>query len=175
LTTTKTRSKLSGKKELRRQVMLIPSLIVTKSRGARVRAAYRKYLDATHDFMTFAQQRALAATSDLSGEVTRCFELQHRLHEQRVIRFNFLFKSKSLDCAAFKTLEALSDRLDKNWSEEEEGVILLIVEAQELAAHARGISTPQRITGATWPSDPNDAPSANAPPKANPMKRDKSP
>jgi hypothetical protein len=31
--------------------------------------------------------------------------------------------------------------------------ILLLVESQELTAHARGISTPQRIEGATWPSD----------------------
>jgi hypothetical protein len=33
----------------------------------------------------------------------------------------------------------------------EEGAILLIVESQELSAHARAISTPQRIAGATWP------------------------
>jgi redox-sensitive bicupin YhaK (pirin superfamily) len=33
------------------------------------------------------------------------------------------------------------------------GAILLIVESQELKAHARAISTPQRIEGATWPSD----------------------
>lgn len=35
----------------------------------------------------------------------------------------------------------------------EEGAILLIVESQEFTAHARAISTPQRIAGATWPSD----------------------
>jgi hypothetical protein len=33
------------------------------------------------------------------------------------------------------------------------GAILLIVESRELTAHARAISTPQRIAGATWPSD----------------------
>jgi hypothetical protein len=33
------------------------------------------------------------------------------------------------------------------------GAILLIVESQDLTAHPRGISTPQRIEGATWPSD----------------------
>jgi len=33
------------------------------------------------------------------------------------------------------------------------GAILLIVESQELNAHVRAISTPQRIEGATWPSD----------------------
>jgi hypothetical protein len=33
------------------------------------------------------------------------------------------------------------------------GAILLIIESQELTADARAISTPQRIAGATWPSD----------------------
>jgi hypothetical protein len=33
------------------------------------------------------------------------------------------------------------------------GAIILIVESQELTAHTRAISTPQRIEGATWPSD----------------------
>jgi redox-sensitive bicupin YhaK (pirin superfamily) len=33
------------------------------------------------------------------------------------------------------------------------GAIVLIVESQELTAHTRAISTPQRIEGATWPSD----------------------
>jgi redox-sensitive bicupin YhaK (pirin superfamily) len=35
----------------------------------------------------------------------------------------------------------------------ETGAILLLVESQELTAHARAISTPQRIAGAVWPSD----------------------
>jgi redox-sensitive bicupin YhaK (pirin superfamily) len=35
----------------------------------------------------------------------------------------------------------------------ETDAILLLVESQELTAHIRGISTPQRIEGATWPSD----------------------
>jgi hypothetical protein len=33
------------------------------------------------------------------------------------------------------------------------GAILLIVEAESLSAHEHGISTPARITGATWPGD----------------------
>jgi hypothetical protein len=35
----------------------------------------------------------------------------------------------------------------------EEGAILFIVEAQDLTAHARAVSTPQRFAGATWPAD----------------------
>ncbi len=33
------------------------------------------------------------------------------------------------------------------------GAILLIVESDELTAHRCGISTPERIAGATWPGD----------------------
>jgi hypothetical protein len=33
------------------------------------------------------------------------------------------------------------------------GAILLIVEAEQLLAHVRGISKPERISGQTWPSD----------------------
>jgi hypothetical protein len=36
----------------------------------------------------------------------------------------------------------------------ETDAIILIVETQQLTAHTRAISTPQRIEGATWPSDP---------------------
>lgn len=35
----------------------------------------------------------------------------------------------------------------------EHGAIILIVEAQDLIPHPRGISTPERIAGAGWPSD----------------------
>jgi hypothetical protein len=34
------------------------------------------------------------------------------------------------------------------------GAIVLIVEADELTPHARGTSSPERIAGQTWPSDP---------------------
>jgi hypothetical protein len=33
------------------------------------------------------------------------------------------------------------------------GAIILLVESEQLAVHARAIGTPQRIKGATWPSD----------------------
>jgi hypothetical protein len=35
----------------------------------------------------------------------------------------------------------------------EEGAILLIIESDQLIPSDRAISTPQRIQGATWPSD----------------------
>jgi hypothetical protein len=35
----------------------------------------------------------------------------------------------------------------------DDGAIILIVEAGELVPHPRGISSPQRIAGQTWPGD----------------------
>jgi hypothetical protein len=33
------------------------------------------------------------------------------------------------------------------------GAIILVVEADTVTSHARGISSPERIAGQTWPSD----------------------
>jgi hypothetical protein len=45
-------------------------------------------------------------------------------------------------------------RRDEPYSiESDTGAIVLIVESTELAAHPRGISSPDRIAGQTWPSD----------------------
>jgi hypothetical protein len=40
----------------------------------------------------------------------------------------------------------------------EEGAIVIIVEAEALSVHQRGISTPERIAGATWSGDSPRAP-----------------
>lgn len=33
------------------------------------------------------------------------------------------------------------------------GAVVLIIEAEQLLAHKRGLSNPERIAGQTWPSD----------------------
>jgi hypothetical protein len=48
---------------------------------------------------------------------------------------------------------AILDRHEAYSLKSEEGAILLIVESEQLTAHTRAISTPQRIAGATWPDD----------------------
>ena len=48
---------------------------------------------------------------------------------------------------------AIVEKNEPYYLKSEEGAILLILESQELTAHARAISTPQRMAGATWPSD----------------------
>ncbi len=48
---------------------------------------------------------------------------------------------------------AVVDRHEPYSIESETIAIVLIVEADELAPHARGISTPKRIARQTWPTD----------------------
>jgi hypothetical protein len=108
--------------------MLIPSLFTLKSRHALVRDIYRKYLKATAEFTQVMEHRALQVSPDHKATLQNCFRLQHLLIEQRMIRFEYLLKSRTLDCAAFKTLGEVSERLDKNWDGREEAAILRLVE-----------------------------------------------
>jgi hypothetical protein len=48
---------------------------------------------------------------------------------------------------------AVFERHEPYTIESDTAAIVLIVEAAELTADACGMSTPQRIAGATWPSD----------------------
>jgi hypothetical protein len=48
---------------------------------------------------------------------------------------------------------AIFDRNEPYTIESDAGAIVLIVESDTLTAHARGISSPDRIAGQTWPSD----------------------
>jgi 5-deoxy-D-glucuronate isomerase len=48
---------------------------------------------------------------------------------------------------------AVFDRDEPYSLESDIGGIVLIVESTELTAHSRGISSPDRIAGQTWPSD----------------------
>ena len=45
------------------------------------------------------------------------------------------------------------DREEPYTIESATGAIVIIVEADQLIAHERGISSPERIAGARWPSD----------------------
>jgi hypothetical protein len=48
---------------------------------------------------------------------------------------------------------AVFDKDEPYSIESETGAIVVIVESDELTAHARAISSPDRISGQTWPSD----------------------
>jgi hypothetical protein len=103
--------------------MLIQSLFDLKSRHALVRDTYRKDMKSIREFMTLFEQRAILVSPDQKSVLFNCFRLQNLLMDQRAIRFEYLLKSKSLDCAIFNSLDEVSERLDKGWSAAEEGAL----------------------------------------------------
>jgi hypothetical protein len=103
--------------------MLIQSLLGMKSRHAMVRDTYRKCMKSSRDFSKLMEKRALIVSPDQRPVLLNCFRLQDLLMEQRAIRFEFLLKSRSLDCALFKSLDEISQRLDKDWCAAEEGAL----------------------------------------------------
>jgi hypothetical protein len=103
--------------------MLLQSLLGLKSRHALARDTYRDYVKSTRDFMRVAEQRAIEVSPDQKSLLLNCFRLQNLLIDQRSIRFRFLLKFKSLDCAVFNSLDELDQRLYKNWNAAEQEVL----------------------------------------------------
>ena len=101
--------------------MLIQSLLGLRTRHALVRDTYLKDMKSIREFMKLFEQRAILMSPDQEPVLRNCFRLQNLLIDQRLIRFKFLLKSMSLDCAIFKTLDELDQRLDKDWNAAEEG------------------------------------------------------
>jgi hypothetical protein len=93
------------------------------SRRALVRDTYRNDLKSTRDFMKLAERRALEVSPEHSVVIRNCFRLQDLLSERCAVRFEYLLKSKSLDCAIFNTLDEVSERFDKDWGATEEGAL----------------------------------------------------
>jgi hypothetical protein len=100
--------------------MLIQSLLGLRTRHALVRGTYREDMKSTREFMKVFEQRAILMSPDQEPVLRNCFRLQNLLIDQRLLRFKFLLKSKSLDCAIFKSLDELDQRLDKDWTATEE-------------------------------------------------------
>ena len=103
--------------------MLGRYLMRMKSRGAMVRDIFRKYLDSNRENSKITERRALAVSPDQERVLLNCFRLQDLLMERTKIRFEFLIKTKLLDCAPYKSLDAISERLDQEWTEADESVI----------------------------------------------------
>jgi hypothetical protein len=103
--------------------MLIQSLLTMKGRHALVRDAYRKSMQSYREFTNLWEQRAIEVSPDQKPVLLNCFRLQNLLMDQRAIRFEYLLKSKSLDCAIFESLDEIAERLDKDWNATEEGAL----------------------------------------------------
>jgi len=113
--------------------MLVPRFLYT-DRATRVRKTFRRYMQSCRKNMKIIEQRALALSPDHSLALRNCFRLQYLLSERRRSRFEFLLDTKSIDCALFKSLDEIAERVDKGWTEAEEGAI------KERDPHYRDIS-----------------------------------
>jgi hypothetical protein len=49
--------------------------------------------------------------------------LQRLLKKRQTIRFDYLLKTRDLDCSLYETLDAISERLDAGWSDAEENAV----------------------------------------------------
>ena len=132
--------------------MLICSLMLLKSRAALVRDTYREYMDSTRENSKITEQRALAVSPDHKTALLNCFRLQDLLRERATLRFEFLIKTQSFNCAPYKSLDAISERLDTGWTEAEEGAI------KESNAHYKDVSREIADIRSKWDPDSLTAP-----------------
>jgi hypothetical protein len=132
--------------------MLIQALFGLKSRHALVRDTYRKNMKRFREFTVFCQQRAIEISPDQKPLMLNCFGLWDLLMDQRAIRFEYLLKAQSLDCAIFKSLDEIDERLDKDWDVTEEGIL------KKSNAHYCAIGQEIADVKSKWDSDSLTAP-----------------
>jgi len=133
----------------------------TKDRAARVRDTFREYLTSCRGHTKTIAQRALAVSSPGQEPLLRnCFRFQSLLIERQSMRFNFLLKSKAIDCALFESLDDIGARLDKDWMEAEEGAI------RERNPHYGDVSGEIEAIKSHWDADALTAPLLKATPRS---------
>jgi hypothetical protein len=87
----------------------------------RVQRIFRNYVAAYRDYLKIAKRRASAVSPDRKLAWQNVFRLQHLLKEREFLRFNYLFAAEKFDKETLKSLSSIAERLDKGWSEVEEG------------------------------------------------------
>jgi hypothetical protein len=132
--------------------MLIQSLFALKTRHGLVRDTYRKNMKRFREFTVFCEQRATEISPNQKPLLLNCFKLWDLLMVQREIRFEYLLKSKSLDCSTFKSLDEIDERLDKGWDVTEE------VNLKKSNAHYTSICQEIADIKSKWDSDSLTAP-----------------
>jgi hypothetical protein len=132
--------------------MLIQALLGIRSRHVRVCDTYRKNMKRFRAFTVFCKQRAIEISPDQKPLLLNCFKLWDLLSDQRAIRFEYLLKSKSLDCPIFKSMDEIDERLDKDWDATEEDAL------KKSNSHYRDISQEIAEIQSKWDSEALTAP-----------------
>ena len=105
------------------RAMLIQAGLGMRSRHSLVRDTYRKNMKRFREFTAFCEQRAIEISPDKEPLLLNCFKLWDLLIDQRANRFEYLLKSKCLDCSIFKSLDEIDERLDKDWDVTEDDIL----------------------------------------------------
>jgi hypothetical protein len=105
------------------------------------------------NFLPLADGQGDVHISCLHLESKSCVAAPSITHAAAVLIFHgkVIIESDGIRSDFSAGIGAIFDTNEPYTLESEPGAILLIVETQELIAHARGISTPQRIAGQSWP------------------------
>jgi hypothetical protein len=98
-----------------------------KSRSEIVEEAFKKYMNACRELWTVSEQRAMSAQQvDMNLPPDRIlvwqdmFGIQRLFIERQALRFEYLLGSGVFDLDTWTSLNGITERLDKEWSEKEE-------------------------------------------------------
>jgi hypothetical protein len=85
-----------------------------------IRAAYAEYTKSKRDFLAIAEQCSFKGWPDRKQALKKCWRLQHLLNELDALRFEYLMDANLLEVTAHRTLQSIFERLERNWSADEE-------------------------------------------------------
>ena len=92
----------------------------SKSRANIVYDTFIKWVNSYQDFLRIAERRALKVSPAYKQAWQNAFSLQRLLKRRQSLRFKYLFAGGKLDFATIKSLDSITERLDKGWTEVEE-------------------------------------------------------
>lgn len=89
-------------------------------RAKEVRGAYREYLEWAKSLLTLAETTSVSVSPTQEVVLRNVFRLQILYNEREALRFEYFFRKCSTEVAAFRSLSDLSERLIKDWSDDDE-------------------------------------------------------
>jgi hypothetical protein len=103
--------------------MLIQFLMRLRRRRTLLRDTFRKSQASYLEFVAKAEQCALRVLPEFKLAWQNVYNLQRLLKEQQSIRFEYLLGARHLDCSRFESLDAIAERLEAGWRDEEESAL----------------------------------------------------
>jgi len=99
---------------------------IEKHRARIVRRVFRQYINSYREYIEIAEKRSFELAPERKLEWQNVFRLQRLLNECRELRFEHLSQQATMDWASLRSLTSISERLDKDWRQEEEELLVVI-------------------------------------------------